>query len=58
MTYEYKAINVFAEKSKGLKDGIPESDMQFRIINEEGANGWKCLNPWDGQTLYFEREKV
>lgn len=57
MKYEYKAINAFAIKQQRMKEsGTPESVSHFEIMNEEGLVGWKCLNPWDGQTLYFERE--
>ena len=57
MKYEYKALNIFAENQKASDKGIPASENQFNVINEYGAEGWKCLNPWDGQTLYFERVK-
>lgn len=55
MKYEYKAINIYAIKEKSRLEGIPEIQTQFEVMNEQGQDGWKCLNPWDGQTLYFER---
>lgn len=56
MKYEYKAINIYAIKEQSRRIGTPEVQTQFDVINEEGQAGWKCLNPWDGQTLYFEKE--
>lgn len=56
MKYEYKAINIFAIKQQRANEfGTPPNVTQFDVMNEEGEYGWRCLNPQDGNTLYFEK---
>lgn len=54
--YHYKSINIFTLKQKAAETGIPTEITQFQVMNQEGNNGWRCLNPQDGMTLYFEKE--
>ena len=60
MKYEYKVINLFSEVKSLRKGNDRDNDgdevIIMEIVNSNGKEGWRWVNPGQPNEAYFERE--